>query len=187
MFFATTKTASTSIEAALAPFAAVAVLRPPHLKHTTVQKFNVHLATFLGETDQIRFETTAIMREPLDWLGSWYRYRLREDEVPEKSTRGVSFDDFVREYCREDDRAEYANIGAQSRFLRPKGPRKVDHIFRYENIGLFVQFMQQRLGQKIELPVENVSPKRDLTLSDEVKALLHTHRAADFALYDSLP
>lgn len=186
VFLATTKTASTSIEAALSPLASMVVMRPPHLKHTTVQKYRRFIAPYLGGPDGLVFDTTALMREPLDWLGSWYRYRMREDEVPEKSTRGISFETFIRAYCQDEDRPEYANIGAQSRFLTPQGPRPVDHIFRYERMDLFVDFMQDRLGVKIDLPTKNISPKVDIDLSPKLRDLLQTHRAADFALYDSL-
>ena len=39
----------------------------------------------------------ALMREPVDWLGSWYRYRQRDGMArPQNSTREISFDAFVR-------------------------------------------------------------------------------------------
>ena len=91
VFLATPKTGSTAIEAALgAAGGGVVIQRPPQLKHTTVQRYRRFVAPYLG--DCVKGETFAVialMREPLDWLGSWYRYRQREDEVPEKSTRGT--------------------------------------------------------------------------------------------------
>ncbi len=185
VFLATPKTASTSIETALSPLAAVVVMRPPQLKHTNAQKYQRQVAPFLGDPKGETFVTTALMREPIDWLGSWYRYRRRADEVPEKSTRDLTFDDFVRAYCQP-AQPEFAKVGAQATFLTPHGFRPVDYIFRYERMELFVKFLEKRLGTTISLPVSNVSPTEALSLSPPVKALLQQHCAADFALYGGL-
>jgi hypothetical protein len=185
VFLATPKTASTAIETALSPLAAVIVMRPPQLKHTNAQKYQRHVAPFLGDAKGTSFVTTALMREPLDWLGSWYRYRQREGEVAEKSTRCLSFDDFVRAYCLP-EQPEFAKVGAQATFLTPDGFRPVDHVFRYEDMGTFVRFLEKRLNAAITLPQVNVSPPGKLDLSPAVRAQLLHHRAADFALYESL-
>ena len=185
VFLATPKTASTSIESALSPLAAVVVMRPPQLKHTNAQKYQRHVAPFLGDQKGTSFVTTALMREPLNWLGSWYRYRQRPEEVPEKSTAAISFDDFVRAYCLP-DQPEFAKVGSQATFLAPPGFRPVDHIFRYEQMDLFVKFLEKRLAVKISLPMINVSPEAEIALSPAVEAELRQSRSADFALYDSL-
>lgn len=185
VFLATPKTASTAIETALAPHASVVVLRPPQLKHTNAQKYHRQVAPFLGDAKGERFVTTAVMREPLDWLGSWYRYRTREGEVPEKSTRAMSFEDFVLAYCQS-DQPEFAKVGAQANFLTPEGYRPVDHIFRYDRMNRFVRFLEKRLGLDIKLPVENVSPAEKLTLSAAGHARLRDFAARDFALYATL-
>lgn len=185
VFLATPKTASTAIEAALGPMAAVVIQRPPHLKHTNVQRYQRHLAPFLGDSDGSGFTLTALMREPRDWLNSWFRYRQRPEEVAEKSTRHLSFDEFVRAYCR-DDQPEFAKIGAQATFLSPPGHRAVDHICRYERMDLFVGFLERRLGCEITLPRVNVSPPGETGLCANTEVLLRRHCARDFALYDSL-
>ena len=185
VFLATPKTASTAIETALSPLAAVIVMRPPQLKHTNAQKYQRQMAPFLGDAKGTGFVTTALMREPLDWLGSWYRYRQRDDEVPEKSTRDISFAAFVLAYCQP-EQPEFAKVGSQVTFLTPAGFRPVDHIFRYERMDLFVRFLEKRLNTKISLPVVNVSPQGEVQLSPSVETQLRQHRAADFALYDSL-
>ncbi len=185
VFLATPKTASTAIETALAPHASVVVLRPPQLKHANAQKYQRQMAPFLGDAKGERFVTTALMREPLDWLGSWYRYRTRDGEAPDKSTRAMSFDDFVLAYCQA-EQPEFAKVGAQATFLTPEGFRPVDHIFRYEKMNRFVGFLEKRLGLQITLPVENVSPAETLALSPAVAARLREFAARDFALYAGL-
>ena len=185
VFLATPKTASTSIETALAPLAAVVVMRPPQLKHTNAQKYQRHVAPFLGDAKGTSFVTTALMREPIDWLGSWYRYRQRPEETPDKSTRTMSFDAFVQAYCQS-DQPEFAKVGAQATFLTPDGFRPVDHIFRYETMDQFVRFLEKRLATQIALPKVNVSPQAPISLSPAVEQHLRQVRAADFALYDRL-
>ena len=185
VFLATPKTASTAIETSLSPLAAVIVSRPAHLKHTNMQKYQRQMAPFLGDSIGERFATTALMREPEAWLSSWYRYRRRDGEVPEKSTREMSFDDFVLGYCQS-EQPEFAKVGSQAVFLKPEGFRPVDYIFRYERMDLFVTFLEKRLGTAISLPVENVSPAGAPTLSRKVAAILHEHCARDFAIYREL-
>ncbi|MFN3970984.1 MAG: hypothetical protein ACK4GO_10430 [Gemmobacter sp.] len=185
-FLATPKTGSTAIAAALESLAAVSVQRPPVLKHTTVMRYHRFVGPYLAAASGEEFTVVALMREPRDWLGSWYRYRSREDVTdPAKSTRGMSFDGFVRAWCAE-PQPEQAAVGSQARFLQPRNGRGVDRLFRYERIDRFVEFLEDRLSCEIILPRLNVSPRGSLDLLPETEALLHGRAEADFALYDSL-
>lgn len=185
VFLATPKTASTSIEAALAPIAAMVVVRPPHLKHTNAQRFHRFLMPYLAASTDKPFALTALMRDPRDWLNSWYRYRQRPEEIPEKSTRDISFDDFVRAYCQS-EQPEFAKVGAQANFLVPPNKPAVDHIFRYENMAGFVRFLEDRLDTTIDLPELNISPAGDDHLSTTTLALLHKTCAKDFQIHSKL-
>ena len=185
VFLATPKTASTSIEEALAPMAAIVMLRPPQLKHTNAHRFHRFLMPFLQSSTEKDFALTALMREPRDWLNSWYRYRQRPDEVADKCTRHISFDDFVQAYC-EDRQPEFAKVGAQAMFLAPPNKPAVDHVFRYENMGDFLHFLEDRLNTRIDLPKLNISPKGDDHLSAVTLALLQKSYARDFEIYESL-
>ena len=188
---ATPKTGSTAIEAALDSLAAVSIQRPPALKHTNVARFRRFVGPYLESVAGGPFTVVALMREPQDWLGSWYRYRSRDD-IPDaaKSTQGMSFDDFVQAWCRP-ERPAFADVGSQARFLQSgdKGGdrRGADQIFRYEKIDHFVAFLEDRLDFQIILPQLNVSPKAPLDLSAATYARLQEAAAEDFALYRSLP
>ncbi len=183
---ATPKTGSTAIEAALDSMATMSIQRPPVLKHTPVQRFHRFIGPYLEATSGHPFTVVALMREPRDWLGSWYRYRQRDDITdPAKSTRGKSFDDFVSAWC-DDPQPDYAAVGSQARFLQPKADKGVDHLFRYEEIETFVQFLEDRLGCEIILPRLNVSPSAPMDLSSTTEARLRKAAARDFALYETL-
>lgn len=183
---ATPKTGTTAIQNALESMATLSIQRPPVLKHTSVQRFHRFIGPYLETTSGHPFTVVALMREPRDWLGSWFRYRQRDDlSDAARSTRGITFDRFVNAWC-DDPQPEFANVGSQSRFLKPKGERGVDHLFRYEQIDAFVHFLEERLGCEIILPRLNVSPSAPLDLAPETEARLRASAAADFALYDSL-
>ncbi len=183
---ATPKTGSTAIEAALESLAAVSVQRPPALKHTNVARFHRFVGPYLESAAGGPFTVVALMREPRDWLGSWYRYRSRDD-VPDaaKSTQGLSFDAFVQGWCST-PRPAFADVGSQARFLKAAEGRGADQIFRYENIDRFITFLEDRLDFQIFLPQLNVSPKGLTDLSEETLARLRIAAAEDYALYDSL-
>ena len=78
-FLATPKTGSTAIAAALESLAAVSIQRPPLLKHTTVHRYRRFIGPYLEAASKDTFTLVALMREPRDWLGSWYRFRQRDD------------------------------------------------------------------------------------------------------------
>lgn len=184
-FLATPKTGSTAIAAALESLAAVSIQRPPLLKHTTVHRYRRFIGPYLEAASKDTFTLVALMREPKDWLGSWYRFRQREETEAGRSTRGMSFDEFVQAWCR-DPRPDFADVGSQGRFLRPRQGVGVDRLFRYEEIGSFVQFLEERLGCEITLPRLNVSPSGATELSEKTEALLRDFAAEDFALYAGL-
>ena len=186
VFLATPKTGSTAIATALESLAVLSIQRPPVLKHTTVQRFHRFLGPYLKVSAGEEFTTVALMREPVDWLGSWYRYRQRDDiSDPTMATTGMSFDAFARAYC-EAPQPGFARVGSQARFLAPPGKPAVDRIFLYEQIGDFVEFLEDRLGCAIVLPRVNVSPEAATDLSPDTEARLGEAMAEDFALYERL-
>ena len=187
-FLAVPKTGTSAIEAALAPHAAMAFVRPPHVKHMTNRRFHRFIKPYLDKVGLADVETLAVVREPVDWLGSWFRYRSR-DEIAgtSKSTRGLSFDQFVEAYLSEGDRADFAEVGSQAKFLaQDEKIIPVNHLFRFENLGALVSFLSARTGKELALPAVNVSPRAELSLAPSLRAELERRYAADFALWASV-
>ena len=164
------KTASTSYIHALSPYATITVKGPPNFKHMSLQKFDKVLRPVLEHNSQKTIETLAVIRHPLDWMSSWYRYRLRDSlDCSENSTAGITFDEFVEHYMRNDP-PRFARIGNQSSFLKPAGDRpKITHLFQYEDQISLVEFLKNRLEKEFELPVTNVSPKIRVQISPETE------------------
>ena len=186
VILATPKTGSTALAAALESLAQVSIQRPPVLKHTNVHRYHRFVGPYLAAASGHPFTVVALMREPRDWLGSWYRYRQRDDIAERaKQTKAMSFDDFVSAWCA-DPRPEFASFGSQARFLAPSNGTRVDHLFRYEAIKGFVDFLEDRLNCEIVLPRLNVSPLAALDLSPATEAKLKRVAEADYALYDAL-
>lgn len=186
VILATPKTGSTAIEVALESLASMSVDRPPVLKHTPAYRYERFLKPYLERSAGESFTVVALMREPLDWLGSWYRFRQRDDiaETPQ-STRHLDFNGFLEGYMSV-PRPGYADIGTQAKFLSGKKGLGVDQLFRYEDIGTFLTFLEDRLDCVIELPVLNVSPPGLLNISSAMRERIATYCAEDFALYATI-
>lgn len=173
VLLAMAKTGTTSLEGALAPKAAIVMRNPPILKHTPVYRFHRFLQPYFEKGGLGDLETVAVVRHPVSWLGSWYRYRARDElRGNPNSTADVSFDDFVNEFTKGKP-APYAQVGSPSKFLRMgDGTVNVDHLFQYEQMDKLVSFFEDRLKTTITLPHKNVSPKMELSLSPKIEAKL---------------
>lgn len=185
---ATPKTGSTAIETALEPLSVLTITRPPEMKHTPAYRYQRFIRPYLRASAGEEFTVVALMREPVDWLGSWYRFRQRDEVMsPEKSTRELSFAQFVEGYMQA-PRPVFADVGAQAKFLSGMNgaPLGVDRLFRYEAIGDFVAFLEDRLDCVIELPRLNVSPEGTTDLPGELAGRLRAYLAPEYALYDAI-
>ena len=182
------KTGTTALEKAAAPFADMVFSHPPAAKHMPVRVFNRFMRPYLAKIGLPDVQTMAVMREPVDWLGSWFRYRQRDflaDSV--KSTRGKTFDEFVSVYLQDGERPAFVQVGQQSRFLGLQhDDGGVDHLFRYDDLDGACSFLQQRLGRKLTLPFANVSPKSEIALTPATEALLRSRHKIDFDCFDAI-
>ncbi len=185
-FLAVPKTGTTALEMAIGPRAEIVMRDPPQLKHMTLQRFERFMLPLFKTAAAGGFETVAIVRDPVDWLGSWFRYRQRDDITGHpNSTQGRSFDAFVEGWLRKTPPG-FANVGSQARFVGDgAGAVGVTHLFRYESFGAVTGFFEARLGLKIETKALNVSPKADLTLSPHLLARIRSERAAEYAVWQA--
>lgn len=181
------KTGSTAYETALAPHAAIAVSSPPELKHAPVFRYNRFFRPMIERFFDGPFDVMAVMREPRDWLGSWYRYRQRPDLTDHpNSTQGLSFDDFVSAYCSGEQPA-CARVGSQAKFLEPqRNGACITHLFRYEDQTGLRAFLDSRLGVPVRPESLNRSPGQPLILSPQIEARLRRKYAEDFALWSAI-
>ena len=181
------KTGTTAYQAALAPHAAMVISDPPELKHAPVFRYNRFFRPALEKFIGTPLDVVAVMREPEDWLGSWFRYRRRPFMKGQRnSTQGIGFDDFVEAYTRG-DKPSFANVGSQAKFLEPqKNGTAVTHLFRYEDQEGLRAFLQDRLEIGFDTAQENASPALTLDLSEATRAKLHRKCANEFTLWNGI-
>ncbi|MBE1285023.1 MAG: gamma-glutamyl kinase [Rhodobacteraceae bacterium] len=187
VFLCVPKTGTTAYHTALRHRADMVISEPPDLKHAPVYRYNRFIRPMYDKVCDAQMETIAVMREPVSWLSSWYRYRRRPFmKGRPNSTHDVSFDEFVRAYVKG-NRPPFANVGSQARFLAPQpNGTAVTHLFRYEEPNRLNQFLQDRLLVDLDLAQENVSPRIDVTLSPDIEAIYRRKCKEEFDLYDSI-
>ncbi|HDY94311.1 MAG: gamma-glutamyl kinase [Sulfitobacter litoralis] len=186
-FLSVPKTGTTAYETALAPRADMVISEPPMLKHAPVYRYNRFIRPMFLKVCDAELELMAVMREPVSWLGSWYRYRRRPFmQGKPNATFDVSFDEFVLAYMKG-KKPGFADVGSQSNFMasQPNGTG-ITHYFKYENQDRLKSFLEDRLDVKLDLKSENVSPRMDLHLSQDVEQRLKRKFEQEFELYDSI-
>jgi hypothetical protein len=185
VFLSVPKTGTTAYHEALAQRADMVVSDPPELKHAPLYRYNRFFRPMFEKVGGEGFETLAVVREPISWLGSWYRYRRRPFMLGHpNATHEVTFDDFVLEYIKGSP-AGFANVGSQAKFLepRPNGVR-VNHLFRYEDQAGLQKFLEERLEYRFDLNRANVSPQMELELTPATERRLRRKRAEEFELWE---
>ncbi len=189
VFLAVPKTGTSAIEEALRPHAWLVLERPPGIRHMTLARFNRDFRPQLVADGIAGIEIMAVMREPVSWLGSWYRYRLRDNLTGKpKSTSHVSFNEFVAAYLAPAPRSSFAALGSQARQMSDETGRvAIDHLFRYEDFSSVTGFLSQRVHQPLILANINVSEPLPLELSPALHREYQTAYQKDFDLYDSIP
>lgn len=186
-YLAVPKTGTSALERALGPKASAVFRAPPSLKHTNARGFEKKIRNLFERDNLPGIETIAVMREPINWLGSWYRYRQRSalDGHP-NSTKDVNFDGFVEAYLSETPPA-FAQLGSQARFVTDsQGDLLINHLFSYADLSAARRFLERRLGLHIDMPTVNISPKLELTLSPTIEDNLRERCALDFQIYSAL-
>ncbi|MEM7057182.1 MAG: gamma-glutamyl kinase [Pseudomonadota bacterium] len=181
------KCGSTALETAFGRFADVVITSTPQAKHTPFRKYDRFLRKYFETFTDCPLEVVCLFRDPVDWLGSWWRYRGRKELVGhENSTRGISFEDFVGSYL--DGEGAPARVGRQSQFVSNKaGEIGVDQIWRYDDLGGFADRLSQRLNVKMTVDRINVSPPSDgQTLSSDMAARIKSELSRDFEIYQNL-
>ena len=176
------KTGTTALETALAPRSDIVIRNPPNLKHTPAYRYNRFVKPYLEKCGLKDMKLICVVRHPIDWLGSWYRYRQRADiDGHHHSTKTKTFVDFVNEYTKGKP-AKWAKVGCPTKFLRiDNGEMIVDHLFQYEQMDKLIKFLESRLDFDVMLKQCNVSPNGDLSLNVSTESKLRRKRPEMYA------
>lgn len=202
------KTAGTSIRKTLAGVG-VADHPPSKLrfsKHTAAEAFRRHYG------DRYRkAHTFAVVRNPLEWLWSFYRFIKWTEISPDtgkpwrhqiyKQVAPLDFPGFVDFVCVDDGFSRLScakklrEVGirpfSQSAFVKnPEGGIIVDSIFRFERLQDDLTHWLSGLGIRVrDLEQLNVSRQlkasADDTCTARMRSLVENRFAADFSLWES--
>jgi hypothetical protein len=155
------------------------------VKHIRYRRYKRFILPYIDQSGFGPLETTCLFREPTDWLFSWYRYRSRDKiKTKPQSTANMSFDEFVSRYMAED--SNVYDIGRTSLFVIDHDSKPaVDHIFRYENLPAYTKFLESRFEEKFDFDHLNESPKREFTLSAQLKTQLEEFLAPEYEIYET--
>jgi hypothetical protein len=161
--FCTPKCASNSIEALLRPYCEIQLRGSPPVRHTNVRAWDAYVRPYLTEACSVGpLETIGVVREPVSWLASWYRFRARHELRSRRdpnSTADISFLEFVEAYTSATP-PPYADVGSQFDFVRTeRGDVGIDVLFRYDDLGRLVDYFSEKVGRRLRLKALNVSPR----------------------------
>ncbi|WP_194865053.1 sulfotransferase family protein [Alloalcanivorax profundimaris] len=193
-FLCMPKCASTSIEIALRNYCTVRITGQPDLKHMDARTYHRYIGDMHKKLlPDVSIEVVCMMREPLEWLHSWYRYRTREElkdpTHPNRNnyTGGLEFDEFLKAYMSR-ERPPFADVGSQRQFLElENGSLGVDRIFRVDDMEGLKSYFREKLGEEIEIPNENVSPSMPMELGRFREWRIKRYLSKEYELYHSLP
>ena len=192
-FLCMPKCASTSIEKEIKNYCNVNISGYPGLKHINAINFHKHILSFHKKVfPKKKIEIFCMMREPIQWAHSWYRYRtrseLRSPRNPAHSnyTGNMDFNEFV-EGVLQKKQESFARIGMQSKFMcLADGSSGVDHIFPVEDMSRVESYLSGKIGKAVKIDASNVSPVKKFELDNELQAKLQIYFAKDYSLYNSI-
>lgn len=185
VFIANSKTASTSIEAMLTPFAEINRIGSPKRKHISWQQCREEYG-FVFDNPLYAPETFfrfGVIREPAEWIRSWYNYRFTQGaSVAARFKNERSFEEF----WASDDWVKRKS--QQSKFIDADGISRFDLIIPLERLSEALPLVQGTLDIPASpLPRENKS-KFSLSRKDihhELIAEINDYYAADYALWET--
>ncbi|MFH5774592.1 gamma-glutamyl kinase [Paracoccus sp. NGMCC 1.201697] len=180
------KTGTTALEQALLPHAEISFRSRPEIKHINHRQYLKQIRPLLAPLGHPSFDRVAVIREPLDWLRSWYRYRARDALIGHpNSTAQISFEQFLRDYLSEGERPAHARLGRQSDFLLDATGRiSIQHLYRYEALPELVRFLSQRIGVPISLGRSNVSPEAATDLDPKAEVWARAALAREYEVWE---
>lgn len=191
-FLCTPKCASTSIEETINEFCNINFSGHPKIKHINSKVFiESILLTHSKLVPSVKIESFCLIREPLEWIQSWYRYRAR-DELKNKThpnhqnyTGSISYNEFILEFIYEGTRKPFANLDTQYDFMKThKNHIGVDYIFPMNNIETVATFLSEKVGEQIYIPLKNISPKKLVTLDEGLEIRLRKYLEKDQIIYN---
>lgn len=194
-FLCMPKCASTSIETAIGPLCDISFTGHPRLKHINARAYAEVVRPLLRHLFPGRdIETFCLVRNPFEWIESWYRYRSRKalrnpsHRDHRNYTGEVTYEQFIEAYIAPGKRPPYAMIRRQQDFVSLENGRVgIDRFFPMERMDRVAAFLSERTGRKIGIRKLNVSPlkRRPPVLGAALRMALRDYLSSDLELYET--
>lgn len=145
-------------------------------RHVTAHKARREL----GPQRWSELDTIAVVREPLGWLRSWYRYLSGVGRVADH----INFSQFVVAVAN-DEPLEGVNLGVGTQFARLSDGKErrviVKRLLSFEHLSAEFNAVNAELldGTAKDLARKNVSPRKDVVVPDDLRELIETRWAKD--------
>lgn len=191
VFVANTKTASTSIEKVLAPHCDYRHGGNPQRKHLPLSLAETEIPQIFGNpaTPFDSFFRFGVMRDPVDWIASWFRYR-RSRKVLSPIPADLSFREFWQQADWNIRRGGGRKHLQRQKFLAQDGTLLADVILPYHDLSKGFAQVCEALGLDApNLPHANRSAQPPSEHGDIPADLLDEVRdfyAKDYALFERL-
>jgi hypothetical protein len=146
--------------------------------------FQLRFAPILAANGYPRdsYELVCVVREPVDWVASWWRFLSRPELAHSPKYVGhLGFEDFADRVINGQIR-----VGNIMKFVTDSnGDRVPATLFRYDRIDAAAASLASRVGMRPPLlRSQNRSPARPLVIARSTRRRLESHLGAHAALYD---
>jgi len=189
IFVANTKTASTSIEHVLSRHADYRHEGSSQRKHIPLCEIEAAVPQLFAEAGNSleSYFCFGVMREPVEWIRSWFRYRSG-NKVESPLPASMTFADFWKKRDWNIQRSNGRVYQQSDMFNDRKGATITDVIIPYDRMDEYAAQIFGLLGVNYSLPKKNVSVIREDNdpLDPGLIAEMHEHYKTDYALYDRL-
>lgn len=187
IFIANLKTASTSIEKALQRYADVRISHTQWGKHSSLGHAELRFARLFELVARHQFRVLAVMREPMDWLGSLYRsHKHPKFRGTRLNTADMPMAEFLTKW-RFENRDQC--LPQVSRLHDFHNRFDADFIMRYEKLADDFGEVCDLLGIRLlELSRENVSEelRRDEEVSEDLQLDVRKTYQKDYHVWRNL-
>lgn len=190
IFIANTKTGSTSIERALAPYADIRHDGTPERKHVGIRDVLKECRSVFEQpgTGPETFLKFGVMRDPVDWIYSWFRYRKRRG-ARNPLPIDMTFEEFWerRDWTFQNKKGQ-KNL-QKNRFISQDGDILMDRIIPYPELATGFAEICENLGLEVTLPRTNVSEIKPTKKPIAPSLLREVEQffSEDYDLYHRLP
>ena len=182
VYLANPKTGSTSIEAAFEKYADFKAIAGPKTKHMSYRLFSRKFRYFTS------LDVVVCVRDPIDTLYSWYRYRQRSGiKKRENRIQGISFEEFLAHWGKKKP-PPFANVSTGATFVLDTDGNLPDiTYFRYEGRPTLHSYLAEKVGGDVPELHRNQSPEHEAVKLPGRDDLKIPKLDRSYEVYDRIP